>query len=171
MKWLPVLALIIFAQQPAKPPESNRIPESAGSQISQQRKATNPNQDTPVNQDAPTAQALDRNDNASPTDENIEIQRKLVLFTGLLVVAGFITAAVIFWQSWETRKSAKAALLNAQALINSERAWIMVDIVPVPGMGERVHAKTNTSVRGTEYIPTTAIPLRMVCRNEGNVPA
>ena len=46
-----------------------------------------------------------------------------------------LTLGAIVWQAWETRKSARgakeaaqAALLNAQALINSERPWILVKV-------------------------------------------
>jgi hypothetical protein len=42
----------------------------------------------------------------------------------LVLVAG-CTGGVIFWQSWETRKSANAALLNAQALSTAERPWLV----------------------------------------------
>jgi hypothetical protein len=59
-----------------------------------------------------------------------------------VVIIAAITAAVIGWQSWETRKaaqasrdnvgatkdSADAALLNAKALIVSERPWLLVTI-------------------------------------------
>lgn len=48
----------------------------------------------------------------------------------------FVTGCFICWQSWETRKSAKAALLsasaarlNAQALVNSERPWLIAETV------------------------------------------
>ncbi len=52
---------------------------------------------------------------------------------GMLVIVGIATCLIIGWQSCETRKAAKgtqkaanAALLNAQAVINAERAWITV---------------------------------------------
>lgn len=45
----------------------------------------------------------------------------------LVIIAGF-TGLVICWQSFETKNAAKAALLNAQALINAERPWIMATI-------------------------------------------
>jgi hypothetical protein len=52
-----------------------------------------------------------------------------------LVIVAALTGAVICWQSIETRKAAKAckeaaqaALLNAQAVINAERAWLTVTI-------------------------------------------
>jgi hypothetical protein len=54
----------------------------------------------------------------------------------LVIIAG-LTGCVISWQSWEMRKAAetglestKAALLNAQALINSERPWILITTKP-----------------------------------------
>jgi hypothetical protein len=51
----------------------------------------------------------------------------------VLVVVGLITCCVIGWQSWETRKSAQAAALNAEALINAERPWVMVQVEKLPG--------------------------------------
>lgn len=45
---------------------------------------------------------------------------------GATAWALFLTLIVIAWQSSETKKTAKAALLNAQAVINAERAWITV---------------------------------------------
>ncbi|MGD0617992.1 MAG: hypothetical protein ABSB67_10075 [Bryobacteraceae bacterium] len=58
-----------------------------------------------------------------------------LIFTGLLVLVGFLTFGVVAWQSWETREAAQAgragaeaALLNAQAVINSERPWIVVSV-------------------------------------------
>ena len=46
----------------------------------------------------------------------------------VLVIVGCATCGVIFWQSWETRKAAKASLLSAQALVNAERARIGFDV-------------------------------------------
>jgi hypothetical protein len=43
-----------------------------------------------------------------------------------LVIIAALTGGVVGWQSWETRRSAKAALLNAKAIIGAERAWIVV---------------------------------------------
>ena len=51
-----------------------------------------------------------------------------------LVLVGIATLLVIGWQAWETRRSvgagtvsALSAKISADALINSERAWVMVD--------------------------------------------
>jgi hypothetical protein len=61
-------------------------------------------------------------------------QEALVLFTGLLVVVGFVTAVFIGWQSWETRKAAKAAHISADATEKSvrlqetaSRQWVNLD--------------------------------------------
>jgi hypothetical protein len=45
----------------------------------------------------------------------------------LVIIAGF-TGLVIGWQSFQTKNAAKAALLNAQAVINAERAWVVMII-------------------------------------------
>jgi hypothetical protein len=36
-----------------------------------------------------------------------------------------LTCLAIFWQAWETRKAAEAARDNIQAVIDSERAWLL----------------------------------------------
>lgn len=54
----------------------------------------------------------------------------------VLVIVGIITAAFIGWQSWETRKAAQATLLNAQALIASERAWLLTERIAMPASFE-----------------------------------
>ena len=46
----------------------------------------------------------------------------------LVIIAAF-TGGVICWQSWETRKAAKAALLNAKALVDSERPWLIAEVL------------------------------------------
>lgn len=145
MKYLIVLAVVLFAQQPTKPPEGKGVPEGTDPEISQQSNSSQ--KDDNSSKGVAQAQSADRDTDTSSADENIQIQRRLVLFTGLLVVAGFITAAVIFWQSWETRKSAEAAkiaadaaLLNAQAVINSERAWIDGEIIHREQVGIHCYA-------------------------------
>jgi len=50
----------------------------------------------------------------------------------VLVIVGIVTAAFICLQSWETRKAAQAATLNAKTLINAERPWVMVQIKEAP---------------------------------------
>jgi hypothetical protein len=45
-----------------------------------------------------------------------------------LVILGFGTLAVVLWQTVQTKKAAQAALLNAQAVIDAERAWLTVSI-------------------------------------------
>jgi hypothetical protein len=66
-----------------------------------------------------------------------------------LVGVGIVTCVVIAWQSWETgkaaqaaKKAAEAALMNAQAVINAERAWIVVG-VEFPKFDQFVFKATN----------------------------
>lgn len=53
---------------------------------------------------------------------------------GITTWAIILTFAVIGWQADETRKAAEAGLLNAQALINSERPWVLVKVEPSKGI-------------------------------------
>jgi len=52
---------------------------------------------------------------------------------GMLVILGAITCGIIIWQTIQTRRAANAALLNAQAVINSERPWIVPKAAIVGG--------------------------------------
>jgi hypothetical protein len=56
----------------------------------------------------------------------------------LLIIAAYLTLALLFWQSWETRKSADASAISAtaakksaDALMIIERAWIVVTVHPI----------------------------------------
>jgi hypothetical protein len=67
-------------------------------------------------------------------NENLRIQWILTLFTGLLVLVGFLQAITLIWQAVvfsrqtkATEKAAKAAKDSADGLVNSERAWIVVE--------------------------------------------
>lgn len=75
----------------------------------------------------------------------------------ILVFVAAITAGFICWQAWETRRSAQAsaeaagaALLNAQAVIRSERPWLVVTFLP------------DKEKLGS---------FRFSCRNKGKTPA
>jgi hypothetical protein len=69
------------------------------------------------------------------------------------------TGFVIAWQSNETRKAAEAALLNAQAVINAERPWMLVSVKPSQGqMGG-----FDVRVRNRGRTPAIVIEARMGC--------
>lgn len=61
-------------------------------------------------------------------------------------------------------KGAEAASINSDALITSQRAWIMVSLTNVPGYG---FISTGTDVHGEH----TAIYIRIECKNDGETPA
>jgi hypothetical protein len=74
----------------------------------------------------------------------------------LVIVAGF-TGLFICWQSWESRRAAKAARDNIEILINKERARI--DVIP-----DVVSIDTSD-----EYLPVFDLKYRIVCT--GTTPA
>jgi hypothetical protein len=122
-----------------------------------------------------------------------------ICLTAALVVIGGFTFIAIWIQAKETAKSAKAAsdsveainrqtahiarqaksmrrqttILrnNVNALIASERAWIMVDIAPAPGWGGKVHGTIGDHVAKGIHTQTTSFALRVISRNEGKAPA
>jgi hypothetical protein len=70
---------------------------------------------------------------------------------GIAVWAVLATLGAIIWQSIETRRAAQASLLNAQALINAERPWLLVTVQEVPG------PRGGFSVKATNKGRTPAI--------------
>jgi hypothetical protein len=48
---------------------------------------------------------------------------------GITALLLLLTLAAITWQGWQTKKAADAALLNAEALVNSERPWLIAEVV------------------------------------------
>ena len=64
-----------------------------------------------------------------PSDDKPHGWHKLIAWPeGITTWAVMFTLGAIIWQSYETRKAAEAALLNAQAIINAERAWLTITI-------------------------------------------
>lgn len=97
-----------------------------------------------------------------------------IWLTFALVIIGAVTFGVVLYQAIQTKKAtiaakeaAEAARLNAEAFVNSERAWIMVDLQPTAGDGPHIRRLEHSS-GGTR---TTGVQLSVVCRNEGRLPA
>jgi hypothetical protein len=79
-----------------------------------------------------------------------------------LVILGAPTLVFIGWQAWETRraasaardavietgKNASAALLNAEAIINSERPWIFVEVGQPSQKARNAHVQFTAWNRG-----------------------
>jgi len=101
MKYLILVALSIlgFAQQPAKSPKGEGISKTTSAEISNQDNKSN--QETkPTNSSGPPTlidqnNSSPQNSDATQADASIRIQGKLVLFTGLLVVVGFLQVGAI----------------------------------------------------------------------------
>jgi len=67
-----------------------------------------------------------------------------------------LTGAAIAWQSNETSKAAKAALLNAQAVINAERPWIYAYVRP-----HRTRGGFKLSIKNRGRTPAMIVDCRM----------
>jgi hypothetical protein len=60
---------------------------------------------------------------------------------------------------------------QTRALINSERAWIMVEVDRVPGMGGIIDGSRSEMGVGPVHTENTAFRARIVCKNDGKTPA
>jgi hypothetical protein len=103
MKCSVLVAVILFTQQPTKLSEGNRVPKSASTEVSNKTstpKQSNEDTDHLVVQ----AQSPRQDDEAKEAEENIRIQGKLVTFTGLLVVVGFLQVGTMIMQWYLMRR-------------------------------------------------------------------
>src|SRR5579872_393370 len=100
-----------------------------------------------------------------------------------LVIVGIVTFLVIGWQSLETRRSADAvkesvphqktaadaAFLNAQALINFERPWVMIQIERIPNKAGKATptflAKVFNYGKGPAHVTECSKVTIDFCRN------
>jgi hypothetical protein len=168
MKWL-IVAVFILAQQPTKAPERKGTAQPKVTQSAEQSDKSNqsssqaqPPISVTVNNSLPSPNCESSKEKA---EENMRVQRRFTFYTGLLVIAGFVTAAFIWWQAKKTAEATKAmqdslphqksaadaALLNAQAVINAERSWI--GIVPMKfGAGQWRFEATNHGKTPAELV-------------------
>jgi hypothetical protein len=87
---------------------------------------------------------------------------------GVGIVAAYLalrTLSDIQKQTKNTKIAADAALLNAQAVINAERAWVIVDLDWIPACPKITHG--SSSERGYAIRQYTSTGVRFRYMNEG----
>lgn len=141
MKWL-LLAVLIFAQQPANAPKSSPAAESNNANSVSRTQKTNGNQRQPA-QDQPeihngATAASNQTATSSPkvSDEDRATQRKLIWFTGVLAGVGVLQLFVMFLTWLVYRRQATIMTRQTETTRDTERAWVIanpVDNAPVVG--------------------------------------
>jgi hypothetical protein len=110
MRWL-IIAIIVLAQQPVKPPESNRAPKSKTAQNAQKSHAADQEQNNgtafpPAPSQIQQIFAQNPQGKTLEASDDVKIQGRIVIFTGLLVLVGFLQAGVMFLQWCVYRRQA-----------------------------------------------------------------
>jgi len=109
-------------------------------------------------------------DQPNPYDaRNDVLYRRYLGFTIVGVIGGLIGLGFLIWQTVLVKRStaiaqlaARAALANAESVINAERAWIMVDVMFIEGGLVKI-----TNILGD----STAAKVRILLTNCGSSPA
>jgi hypothetical protein len=166
-------ATIIFASEPAKTQTAGGPPKGKGAQISQQTatakaenaaKGASPKSEMATVSDNQAKTA--RNNTATEhLDENIEIQRKLARFTGMLVVVGFLQALVLIWQACVFGKTLKA--ISRQATIMLAQSSILKKSVTVARQNTEIYISKERARLRVEVEP---LDLQNLARPEGEGP-
>jgi hypothetical protein len=142
------------AQEPPKPPPRT---ETNSAKTAGDKKDSTQDQ-RPADSKAATIKKqseAEPGENTAETkpNEELEVNRRLALFTGLLVAVGVIQSFALFWQARVLRhhaelikessdetarvaaaaqQTAEAVRKNSEALVNSERAWLTITKVQPP---------------------------------------
>jgi hypothetical protein len=90
-----------------------------------------------------------------------------------LVILGFPTLVFVWLQAWWTRSAVKAAQASVEAFKNSERSWVMSDVIwaadtaraPRPTTMRVVFTSNNTGKKSFHIL------ICLVCKNDGKTPA
>lgn len=90
----------------------------------------------------------------------------MVAVVGILLTIR--TLREMTYQTKITQVAATAAKNGGDALINSERAWLMVDLGWYKG---DVHIAEQTSTESEHTSESTSVNLKVTCRNAGKSPA
>jgi hypothetical protein len=145
LRWLAILAVVgvmaavgIVTSQTTPPdtPEKGITTEGTGGVRGEQAKPQHNDTNSPQSTSVNVQTSTDTNQNEANTEqENLDIQRKLELFTGCLVLVGFLQVVTMFWQARllrgtlnQIRVQAEAAKKSADAYVSAERGWVLASI-------------------------------------------
>jgi hypothetical protein len=117
--------------QPERPRENHKTTtENQNSTAQKQQDSSSQDRVLP-----PTYNVTNRNEQQTDTDKieerrdrkaQLRADRISFYITGVGVFGAWVGLGLLIWQNILTRRAANAAQLNAQAVINSERPWIIV---------------------------------------------
>jgi hypothetical protein len=115
----------------------------------------------------------------SKTEQNTTDEKTLHWYASpewVLVIVGSLTFLFVGWQAYETRRAADASNKSARAFVNSERAWIAAELIPIAAMFQdkswRVPIGDNWKELSTEQIlKGEHLKHRLRITNMGKTPA
>jgi hypothetical protein len=197
MSFAVAILVVGLTFQPSRSPKLGWTSERVGSKIAYQRQSPDQANRNSLNQTGGVAgndqigspQHDKQGDN---TNTDMQIQRELAIFTGLLVLVGFLQAGIFYWQGTVFRRtlnaiqgqtsvlqesisvartSASAATVSADALVAAERAWLDGDVVgnlnvrPNFSLNIRNHGRTPAQFLGCE-ISSDCLEEGTECRPE-----
>ena len=163
LRYLAIVAVLMAAMSPI-PGQAPKNPAGGSGTVQKQPKQGNAN-NQPAASTIPEggtrpAQPYTEKPNAEDAGNSVTIRKLPTVsigkdwadwsywgFGGLLVIVGSLqvwllggTLVAVKWQARETKRAAEAALLNAQAVINAERPWLVAHLkefkeAPIPNDG------------------------------------
>jgi hypothetical protein len=89
--------------------------------------------------------------------------------TWAAVVVGGAAALIYGLTLRAIRKQTEASHKAANVLINSERAWIMVQVKPIPGISSGIF--DGEQIMKDIISHSTSFSVRILCKNDGRTPA
>ena len=135
-----LLAIVLFLQAKPTPPQLERPRENHQATTGDKKPAQQKQPDTSAHVGAsPAPNNVANTAEQQPDTDKVEerrdrkaqlrLTRIYVKATVIGVIGSWIVLGVLVWQNILTRRSANAASLNARAVINSERPWVIVSLL------------------------------------------
>ncbi len=149
------------ASAPDKEPENCQTPPDKSPPTIVVNNCSNHRGDAATGKNEASGQRPDPNKRSQPWSRADYLTLAYDILTYLLVIIAFGTGCAVAWQARETRRSvqairdslphqekaANAALLNAQALVHTERPWLLLRLVPTgPDIDEVEFYESETPV-------------------------
>lgn len=163
---------VLSAQDAHERTPGHRVAKSGSGQSGQQQAEAQPNSQSPTPPPSAIVQPVAPIDEAARAEsrENLQIQGELAVFTGLLVLVGFLQVGTMYWQArllrrtlneihiqaghmerqtgileksvYVAQKSAETTSHQVELYVNAERAKITIDIAD-SGRSFRIRGKNT----------------------------
>jgi len=125
---LAAVGIVAAQSKPFGTPEQRVIEQKGGTKAGESHEGQEAQQPSPVTVIVQQDNAAQPNAGNKNSGEDVDLERKIVKYTGYLVWVGIATVFFIGYQSWATAQAAKAARDGVELQISKERGRVKIGV-------------------------------------------